>query len=142
MYCNYNICNYVLYRGRGHLVMSFITIKSLHIDLLIHIFGWYADVLWHNCNYNICNYVLYRGLQPPGNVFYHNKVSSYRSTHSYFWVVCRCSVGTTVTITSVIMCCTEVCNHLVKSFITIKSLHIDLPIHIFGWYADVMWAQL
>ena len=57
------------------------------------------DILY--CNYNICNYVLYRGLWTPGNVFYHNKVSSYGSTHSYFWVVCRCSVGTTVTITSI-----------------------------------------
>ena len=76
--------------------------------------------------------VLYRGLQPPGNVFYHTEVSSYRSTHSYFWVVCRCSVGTTVTITSVIyMYCTEVCSHLVMSFITIKSLHMDLLIHTF-----------
>ena len=86
----------------------------------------------HNCNYNMCNYVLYRGLRPPGNVFYHNKVSSYRSTHSYFWMVCRCSVGTTVTITCVIMCCTEVCGHLVMSFIAMKSLHIDLLIHILG----------
>ena len=76
------------------------------------------------------------------NVYCHNKVSSYRSTHSYFWVVCRCSVGTTVTITSVIMCCTEVCGHLVMSFITIKVFHKDLLIHIFGWYADVLWAQL
>ena len=48
----------------------------------------------------------------------------------------------TVTITSAIMFCTEVCGHLVMSFITIKSLHIDLLIHIFGWYADVLWAQL
>ena len=122
------------------------------------------------CNYNIRNYVLYRGLWSPGNVFYHNKVSSYGTTHSYFWVVCRCSVGTTVTITSVIMCCTEVCGHLLMSFITIKSLHIDLLIHYmcctevcshlvmsfitikslhidrliynFGWYADVLWVQL
>ena len=96
------------------------------------------------CDYNICNYVLYTGMWPPGNVFYmyHNKVSSYRSTHSYFWVVCRCSVGTIVTITSVIICCTEVCGHLVMSFITIKSLHTDLLICIFGWYADVLWAQL
>ena len=93
-------------------------------------------------NYNICNCVLYRGLRPLGNVFYHNKVSSYGSTHSYLWVVHRCSVGTTVPITSLIMCCTEVCSHLVMSFITIKSLHIDLLIHIFGWYADVLWAQL
>ena len=98
------------------------------------------DIMYCNCN--ICNYVLYRGLWLPGNVYCHNKVSLYGCTHSYFWVVCRCSVGTTVTITSVIMCCTEVCSCLVMSFITIKSLHIDLLIHISGWYADVLWAQL
>ena len=98
------------------------------------------DIMYFN--YNICNYVSYRGLWPPGNVFYHNKVSLYGSTHSYFWVVCRCSLGTTVTITSVIMCCTEVCGHLVMSFLTIKSLHMDLLIHIFGWYADALWTQL
>ena len=98
------------------------------------------DIMYCNCN--ICNYVLYRGLWPPANVYCHNKVSTYGSTHSYFWVVCRCSLGTTVTITSVIMCCTEVCGHLVMSIITIKSLHIDLLIHISGWYADVLWAQL
>ena len=28
------------------------------------------------------------------------------------------------------------------SFIALKSPHIDLLIHIFGWYADVLWAQL
>ena len=65
------------------LVTSFITQKSLHIDLLIHILGGMQMFCGRNCNYNICHYVLYRGLQTPGNVFYHNKVSSYGSTHSY-----------------------------------------------------------
>ena len=68
----------------GHLIMSFIT-KSLHIDLLIPILGGMQMFCGHNCDYNIYNYVPYRGLRPPGDVFYHNKVSSYRSTHSYFW---------------------------------------------------------
>ena len=118
----------------GHLVMSFITMKSLHIDLLIHILGGMQMFCGHNCNYNICSYVLYCTEVCSHLVTsYHNKVSSHGSTHSYiFWVVCRCPVGTTVTITSVIMCCTEVCDHLVMSFVTIKSLHIDLLIHILG----------
>ena len=83
-------------QGGGHFTdYCSITIKSLHMDLLIHIFlGGMQMFCGHNCNYNNCNYVLYRGLRQPGNVFYHNKASSYRSTHSYFWVVCRCSVGT------------------------------------------------
>ena len=83
------------------------------------------------CNYNICNHVLYRGLRPPGNAFYHNKVSSYGFDlliHIFGWyaAVLRAQLVCTVTITSVIMCCTEICDHLVMSFITIKSLHIDL----------------
>ena len=96
----------------------------------------------HNCNYNICHYVLDRGLQPPGNVFYHKSLFIWIYSFIHFWAVCKCSVGTTVIIRSVIMCCTEVCGHLVMPFITIKSLHIDLLIHIFEWYADVLWAQL
>ena len=86
----------------GYLVMSFITIKSLHMDLLF-IYFWVVcrcSVGTTHRNYSICNYVLYRlyrDLRPPGNVFYHNEL---------------------------------------------KSLHIDLLIHIFGWYADVLWAQL
>ena len=67
----------------GHLIMSFI-IKSIHKDLVIRILGGMQMFCRHNCNYNICNYVLYRGLRPPGNVLHHNKVSSCRSTHSYF----------------------------------------------------------
>ena len=97
MFCGHN-CNYLLYCTKvcSHLVMSFIIMKSLHMDLLIHIFlDGMQMFCGYNCNYNICNYVLYRGLWPSGNVFYHNKLSSYRSTHSYF-----------------------------------------------GWYADVLWAQL
>ena len=43
---------------------------------------------------------------------------------------------------SVIMCCTEAYDHQILSFITIKSLHIDLLIHDLGWHADVLWAQL
>ena len=39
-------CTYVLYRGLQPPGNALITIKSLHINLLIHIFGWYADVLW------------------------------------------------------------------------------------------------
>ena len=45
--CNYNICNYVLYRGlwpTGNVYHH--TKVSFCIDLLIHISGWYADVLW------------------------------------------------------------------------------------------------
>ena len=68
MYCNCNICHYVLYRGLQPPSTVHRTIKSHRIDLLLHIFGWYADVLWDNCNYNICNCVLYRGLPPPGTV--------------------------------------------------------------------------
>ena len=51
-------------------------------------------------------------------------------------------MGTTVTITSVIVYCTDVCGHLVMSSITIKSLHIDLVLDIPGWYANDLWAQL
>ena len=139
MYCNYSICNYVLCRGLWLPGNVFYHNKVSSYGSTIHFFlGGMQMFCGYNCNYNICNYVLYRlyrlyrDLQPPGNVFYHNKVSSHGSTHSYTfgYVVCRCSVGTTVTITSVIMCRTEVCGHLVMSFITIKSLHIDLLIHI------------
>ena len=97
MYCNCNICHYVLYRGLWPPGTVHHTIKSLRIDLLIHIFGWYADVLWAHA---------------------------------------------TVTITSVIVCCIEICGHLVMSFTTIKSLHKDLILHISGWYTDFLWVQL
>ena len=50
-----------------------------------------------------------------------------QSSHITIFSLCFLNLTScTVAITSVIMCCTEVCGHLVMSFITIKSLHIDL----------------
>ena len=59
---------------------------------------------------------------------------------SHIIILSKCFLNLTSHI--VITCCTEVCGHLVMVFITIKSLRLDLLIYIFGWYADVLWAQL
>ena len=66
-----------------------------------------------------------------------------QSSHITIFSLCFLNLTSCIVIIrSVIMCCTEACSPLVMSFITIKSLHIDLLIHIFGWYADILWAQL
>ena len=101
--------------------------QSSHINNFLLVFPQ-LDIMY--CNYSICNYVLYRGLWLPGDVFYHNEVSSYGSTiHIHVFLGgmqmfcghnCNCTIRT------------EVCGHLVMSFITIKSLHIYLLIHILG----------
>ena len=117
--CSRQACfKFHLYKQSSH-----ITISSLFFLNLTSSTVTITSVIM--CCTEVCGHLVM-------SFFYHNKVSSYGSTHSYFWVVCKCSVGTTVTITSVSMCCTKVCCHLVMSFITIKSLHIDLLIHMFG----------
>ena len=49
---------------------------------------------------------------------------------SHITIFSLCSLN--LTSCTVIMCFTDVFGHLVMSFITIKSLHIDLLIHMFG----------
>ena len=129
--CSWQACfKFHLYKQSSHITISslcFLNLTSCTITI--------ASVIM--CCTEVCGYL----------VMSKNTIKSLHMDllFIYFWVVCRCSVGTTVTITSVTMCCTgctEICGHLVMSFITMKSPHIDLLIHIFGWYADVLWAQL
>ena len=129
--CSWQACfKFHLYKQSSHITISslcFLKMTSCTITI--------ASVIM--CCTEVCGYLV-------------TSKNTIKSLHMdllfiYFSVVCRCSVGTTVTITSVTMCCTgctEICGHLVMSFITMKSPHIDLLIHIFGWYADVLWAQL
>ena len=143
--CDYNICNYVLYRGlqppfyvllakRSHITFcllitfSLLCVQStfvLHIPQgtimkirsmqtcimsslprcifkcsvfrYVTLVSFFFQTLLFNCNSFtlVANkYLITYLFTYFCNVFYHNKVSSHRSTHSYFWVICRCSVGT------------------------------------------------